>query len=229
MAESGFKGTVLQIINEVRLKSKLPEVSTVDQDSDSVIKLHYLNDVISEISDYAKWQEQYREAIVSCATSVRDYAVSGSTVIQSIQEVVYSEKTAALRRVDIEDIRSLQRNNNTGSPTSWCVKGVTSEGNPVITFDRWPTTNETGYFNIGYYSKPVFYTTADASAVVPFPGKLIVQGLLTKTILDESDGEPGNRYLANLKLYEEMKAETYNRFNGDTGGTTYFIPGKRSR
>jgi len=65
MSETGFKVTVLGAINEARLKSKLSPASTIDQDSDSLIKLHYLNDVISELSDYANWQEQYREAIVS--------------------------------------------------------------------------------------------------------------------------------------------------------------------
>lgn len=229
MAETGFKVTVLGAINEARLKSKIPNAATIDADSDSIVKLHYLNDVISELSDYANWQEQYREAIVSIATSVRDYAVSGETVVQSIHEIAYSEKQSSLRRIDLETMRSRQRSNNLGSPNDWTLKGVTSEGNPIITIDRWPTATETGYFNVGYYAKPVVYTTADASATVPFPGRLVVQGLLTKTILDESDGDPGQRYLANLKLYEEMKAETYNRFNGDTGGTTYFQPGKRVR
>lgn len=227
MAETGFKVTVIGAINEVRLKSKLPAVSTLDADSDSLVKLHYLNDVISELSDYANWQEQYREAIVSVATSVRDYAVSGSIVVQSIHEVAMRGKTAALERLDIDDIRLMQRSNNTGSPNHWALKGVTSEGNPIITIDRWPTTNENGYFNIGYYAKPVVYTTADASATIPFPGRVVVQGLLAKTILDESDGEPGQRYATNLQLFQDMRNESYNRFNGDTGGDVYFVPGKR--
>lgn len=226
MAETDFKVTVIGAINEARKKSKLPAVTTLDQDSDSIVKLHYLNDVVSELSDYANWQELYREAIVSVVASVRDYAVSG-VVVQGIHEVAISTRTAPLKRRDIEDIRLLQRSNNTGAPNHWCLKGVNSEGNPVITIDRWPTTNNTGYFNIGYYLKPSVYTTADASATVPFPGRLVVQGLLTKTILDESDGDPGQRYAANLQLYENMKDETYNRFNGDTGGSVYFRPGRR--
>ena len=229
MAESGFKGTVIGIINEVRLKSKLPAASTLDQDSDSIVKLHYLNDVIADLSDHANWQEQYRETIVSVSTSVRDYAVSGSVVVQSIHEVAYSEKKAALRSVDFEDIRQLQRNNNLGSPNHWAIKGVTSEGNPIITIDRWPTATETGYFNVSYFAKPAVYTTADASATVPFPSRVVVQGLLTKTILDEGDGEPTPRYTTNLEVYENMKDESYNRFNGDTGGTTYFVPSRRGR
>ncbi len=228
MAETDFKVTVLGAINEARKKTKLPPVDTIDQDSDSIVKLHYLNDVVSELSDYANWQELYREAIVSVVASVRDYAVSG-VVVQNIHEVAISTRTAALKRIDIEKIRLLQRSNNVGNPYHWCLKGVNSEGNPVITLDRWPSSTDDGYFNIGYYLKPSVYTTADASATVPFPGRLVVQGLLTKTILDESDGDPGSRYEMNLKLYEDMKDETYNRLNGDTGGNVYFRPGRRDR
>jgi len=228
MAESDFKVTVIGAINEVRKKSKLPAVATVDQDSDSVIKLAYLNDVVSELSDHADWQELYREAIVSVQTSVRDYSVS-SVVVQNIHEVAISTRKAALSYVNIDKMRQLQRVNGLGSPYQWTLKGTNSEGNPVITFDRWPQSTDSGYFNIGYYSKPVAYTTADASATVPFPGRLVVQGLLTKTILDESDGEATERYKMNAQIYEDMKSETYNRFNGDTGGDTFFRPGKRTR
>lgn len=228
MAESDFKVTVLGAINEVRRKSKIPAAATIDNDSDSLLKLHLLNDVVSEISDYGNWQEMYREAIVSVATSVRDYAVSG-VVVQNINEVAISTRTSPLTRIDIDDMRMLQRNNNTGSPNNWAIKGITSEGNPIITVDRWPTTNETGYLNIGYYLKPNFYTTADASATIPFPGKVVIQGLLTKTILDESDGEPTSRYKANADIYDDILKETFNRFNGDTGGNTYFRPGRKSR
>jgi hypothetical protein len=228
LAESDFKVTVLGAINEVRRRSKLPPVTTVDQDSDSLTKLSYLNDVVTELSDHGNWQELYAEAIVSVQTSVREYAVSG-VVVQNIHEVALSTKTAALRLADLDEIRRLQRVNSLGEPTAWCPKGVNGEGNPIITVDRWPTSNDTGYFNIGYYRKPNAYVTADGSTTIPFPARVVVQGLLTKTILDESDGEPTSRYASNLQLYQEMKNETYNRYNGDTGSTLYFRPGRRGR
>ena len=228
MAESDFKVTVIGAINEVRKKSKLSPVSTIDADSDSILKLHYLNDVIADLSDYADWQELYREAIVSVQTSVRDYAVSG-IVVQNINEVAISTRQAPLRRVDIEEIRLLQRSNSIGNPYQWCLKGINGEGNPIITLDRWPSSIDNGYFNIGYYLKPNVYTTADASATVPFPGRVVVQGLLTKTILDESDGDPGQRYATNLQIYEDMKQQSYNRYNGDTGGDVKFRPARFNR
>lgn len=224
--ESDFKVTVLGAINEVRRKSKISPASTIDQDTDSLVKLDYLNDVIADLGDYGNWQEQYREAVVSVQTSVRDYAVSG-VVVQNIHEVAISTKTAALKYTRLDEMRRLQRNNSTGEPNQWSIKGVNGEGNPVITVDRWPTTNQTGYFRIPYFVKPVAYTTADATQTIPFPGRVVVQGLLTKTILDESDGEPTARYASNLQIYEDMKSESFNRFNGDTGGTVYFRPGRK--
>lgn len=228
MADSDQKVTVLGAINEVRARSKLPAAPTIDQDADSLLKFRLLNDVVSELSDYSDWQELYAEAIVSIETSVRDYAVSG-VVVQSILEVAISERQSPLKKLDIPDMRLLHRVNNLGQPYHWALKGVTSEGNPIITVDRWPTSQDTGYFNIAYYQKPVAYTTADASATVPFPGRLVIQGLLTKTILDESDGEPTQRYAAQAQIYETMKDETYNRYNGDSGGNVYFKPGRRTR
>lgn len=222
------KVTVIGAINEVRKKSKLSTVTTLDQDSDSLLKLSYLNDVVAEIGDFDNWQEMYAEAIVSVATSVRDIAVSGVN-IQNIHEIAISTRQSSLKRVGLDEIRQLQRVKGLGAPYHWALKGTDSEGNPVITFDRWPTDSDNGYYNIGYFQKPPVYTTADASAEIPFSGRVVVQGLLTKTILDESDGEPTQRYQANQAVYQNMTQEAYNRFNGDTGGSVFFRPGMRRR
>lgn len=227
MAVSDFKVTVLQALNEVRKKQKLSTVSTIEQDSDSLIKLDYLNDVIADISDYGMWHEQYREYTVSIQASVRDYAVSG-IVIQSINEVAISSRTSPLMRIDLDHMRQLQRNESLGIPNQWSIKGINGEGNPIITLDRWSTEDD-GYLKISLYEKPSYYTTADASETIPFAGRMVVQGLLTKAILDESDGEPTQRYLANLETYENMKKEAFNRFNGDSGGSVYFRPAKGMR
>lgn len=227
MAESDFKVTVIGAINEVRKKSKLPPVSTLDQDTDSITKLAYLNDVIADLSDYGNWQETYQEAVVSVMASVRDYAVSG-VVVQNIHEVAISTRASPLRKLGLEDIRQLRRNGNFGEPYHWSLKGINGEGNPIISVDRWPTTNDEGkYFNIAYYEKPVAYTTADATVTIPFPGRVVVQGLLAKTILDESDGEPSQRYATNFQTYENMKDESFNRFNGDTGASVNFRPSRK--
>lgn len=232
MSLSDQRMTALEIINEVRRKSKLNPVTTLDQDSDSLTKLNYLNDVISEINDYDNWQEQLREVTVTAQSSVADYSipVSAVTVVQNIHEVVFDGRPGEMRMVTLDTIRRMQRSRSWGIPTQWAVKGVDTNGNPYFSVSPVPVSAQQDLtFNVLVYEKPTFITTAQTSAVPPFPGKLVVQGLLVKTILDESDGEPTSRYQAQKQVYDDMLYESYNRYNGDSGSTVFFRPARGRR
>ena len=232
MSISDQRMTALEIINEVRRKTKLGPVTSLGQDSDSLTKLAYLNDVVSEVSDYDNWQELLREVSVTAQSSVADYSIptSAVTVVQNIHEVVFNNRPSEMRLVDIDTIRRLQRTRSFGEPNQWAVKGVDADGNPYFSVSPVPVTAQAGkLFDVLVYEKPTFIATAQASAVPPFPGKLIVQGLLAKTVLDESDGEPTSRYTAVKKVYDDMLYESYNRYNGDSGSTIFFRPSRGRR
>lgn len=232
MSLSDQRMTALEIINEVRQKSKLNPVTTLNQDSDSLTKLAYLNDVVSEVSDYDNWQELLRAVTVTAQSSVSDYSipVSAVTVVQNIHEVVFDGGPGEMNMVTLDTIRRLQRSRSWGTPTQWAVKGVDSNGNPYFSVSPIPVSAQIGLtFDVLVYEKPVFITTAQVSAIPPFPGKLMVQGLLTKTVLDESDGEPTARYESVKKVYDDMLYESYNRYNGDSGSTIFFRPARGRR
>ena len=134
MALTDQRQTALQIINEVRRKSKLNPVSAFDQDSDALTKLVYLNDVIAEIADYGDWQEMLKEVTVTVQSSVQDYSIPASAVnvVHHIHEVVYSGRPAEMRMETLDTIRRLGRLDHYGAPTQWGVVGVDSNGNPPI-------------------------------------------------------------------------------------------------
>lgn len=232
MALSDQRMTALEIINEVRRKSKMNTVTTFTQDSDALVKLTYLNDVISEISDYDNWQELLREVTVTAQSSVADYSipVSAVTVVQNIHEVVWDDQPGEMHMVTLDQIRRLQRTRSFGQPTQWAVKGVDSNGNPYFSVSPTPVSAQADLtFNVLVYEKPTFITTAQTSAVPPFPGKLVVQGLMAKIVLDESDGEPTARYQQVKQVYDDMLYESYNRYNGDSGSTVFFHPARGRR
>lgn len=232
MAATDQRMSVLDIINEVRIKTKLDTVTTVAADSDSVTKLRYLNDVISEVSDYGNWQETLREFVVTAQSSVQDYSVptSAVTIVQNIHEIVFSDDIGEMRKVDLDTIRRLGRLNSYGYPSQWGIVGTDSNSNPVIRVYPIPGTTQAGQtFKVLAYQKPSFVTTADGSTVPVFPGKLLVQGLLCATILDESDGEATQRYVNNREIFLNMLDQSYNRYNGDTGSTVYFRPSSGRR
>ena len=234
MAVSDQRLTVLEIINEVRKRVKLNTVSTVDSDKDSNLKLQYINDVVAEISDFGDWQESLQQITVTAQSSVQDYSLSSQSetqasvmAIQNIYEVVYDTDVTYMGLIDLPDLLRMQRSRSFGPPKQWAVKGTDSAGNPKFSVTPIPASAEAGkIFTVQIFSKPAFYVTADGAIRPPFPGKLLVQGLYAKTILDESDGEPTVRY-ANVKgIFDNMLYETYNRYNGDSGGDIYFRPSR---
>lgn len=232
MSLSDQRMTALEIVNEVRRKTKLNPVTSFTQDSDALTKLAYLNDVVSEITDYDNWQELLRNVTVTAQSSVSDYSipVSAVTVVQNIHEVVFDGQPGEMRMVTLDTIRRLQRSRSWGRPTQWAVKGVDTNGNPYFSVSPIPVSAQAGLtFDVLVYEKPTFITTAQVTAVPPFPGKLVVQGLLVKTVLDESDGEPTARYQSVRQVYEDMLYESYNRYNGDSGSTVFFRPGRGRR
>lgn len=233
MALSDQRMTALEIINEVRRKSKINPVTTLDSDSDSLTKLSYLNDVVSELADYGDWQELLREVTVTVQSSVADYSipVSAVTVVHHIHEVVYSDRPAEMRMETLDTIRRLNRVRSFGAPTQWGIVGTDSNGNPYFRVSPIPASADADgqTFNVLVYEKPAFIATAQASTVPPFPGKLLVQGLLAKTVLDESDGEPSARYQMVKSVYDKMLEESFNRYNGDSGSTVFFRPARGRR
>lgn len=232
MAINDIRADAITIVNEVRRKLKLSPVTSFTADSYAAVMLPYLNDVITEISDYGNWQETLVEFNVTAQSSVADYSMPTGSIdlVQNIHEIVFDNRIGEMRKVNLDTIRRLSRIGSYGVPQQWGIVGTDSNGNPVVRVYPTPSSNQNGLlFNILAYSKPPVLVTADSSTMIPFPADLVSQGLLCKMILDESDGEPTQRYQMMQQQYMESLDETYNRFNGDMGSTVYFRPARGRR
>lgn len=232
MAITDQRLTALEIVNEVRRKAKIAPVTSFTADSYVAVMLPYLNDVLSEVGDYGNWQETLVEFDVTARSSVADYSIptSAVTVVQNIHEVVFNSRPGEMRMVDLDTIRRLNRSRPWGIPQQWSVVGTDSNANPIFRVSPVPVSAQDGLlFNLAVYQKPAFVTTAQTSYIPPFPGKLLVQGLQCKMLLDESDGEQTMRYSQEKQIFDDMLEESYNRYNGDTGSTVYFRPARGRR
>lgn len=232
MAATDQRMTALEIVNEVRRKNKIAPATSFTSDSYAAVMLPYLNDVMSEVSDYGNWQETLAEINVTAQSSVSDYSipVSAVSVVQNIHEVVFNNRPGEMRMVDLDTIRRLNRTRPYGIPQQWAIVGTDDNANPIFRVSPIPVTAQEGQlFDLAVYQKPAFITTAQTSYVPPFPGKLLVQGLLCKMMLDEADGEQTARYQSEKQKFDDMLDESYNRYNGDTGSTVYFRPARGRR
>lgn len=225
MPATDIRKTVLEIINETRNRVGISDAAAVSSDSNSLLLLDLLNEVVSEVVDFGDWQEMLIEANVTASVSVNTYSVTTSAMIKNIHEIAFEGEISPMKLVTLDDIRRLERTSATGVPRQWAVVGVDSNANPKFRVYPEPdSTSNNQVFQLLYYIKPSLYTTSDGSVYVPFDSRLIVKGLLAALILDEGNGEPTPQFEMYRRQYEEMLKETYNRFNADSGSFSQFKP-----
>lgn len=227
----------IQLFNEVRRKLGVNEITTLGQDTLGMAMIDYMNDIIAEISDFGDWQEMYREeafAFVTANSSTSDWVFNTSVATKNIHEIQFGTQIAPMWLVTLDDIRRLNRVKVYGVPTQYAFVGVdnTTTGNPRVRVFPTPTTAQaSANFNLAYFKKPALITTADTSSIPEFPSRMIAQGLLSYTLRDEERGAQSQEWQDEYAIFKKMIGETFNRYNGDTGSDTYFIPprGRRGR
>lgn len=225
MSIGDIRYTVLQTVNEVQRKLGLNETAL---DANKVARqlVDFVNDIVSDLSDFGNWMETMTTAKVTAQVSVRDYTINTSAVIKNIGDIYISTQRGPLSSVDVETMRILTRTTAMGTPSQFCIFGTDTNGNPVIRVRPTPDTSDDGaMFSILYYTKPSIYTTADSAVVIPFPARVVVLGVLAAWTLRESGGAPDDKYTMFFNQYQEERRTNLNRFNSNTGWDVSFTPG----
>lgn len=225
MAITDIKYTVLQVVNEVQRKLGLAETS-LSANKLSVQLVDHINDVMAELSDFGNWQEAWVSANITVVSGQNDYSINTSAVVKNIGDLYISTRRGPLRNVDTDTMRIMTRTTAVGTPSQYCIIGTDSNGNPNIRVRPTPSQYDNGsLFSINYWIKPPIYTTASSSVLIPFPSRVVVLGVLTRYLLNESSGAPSSMYQAYYQEYIEARREALNRFNFDTNYNISFTPG----
>lgn len=233
MPLSDINYTVIQVVNEVQRKLGLTATASLITNKLSIQMVDFVNDVCNDLSDFGNWQEMLVSANITAVSGVSNYSVNTSANIKNIADLYFLPRTGPLRGITVEDMRILTRTSSVGAPSQFTVFGTDTLGNPNIRVRPKPGSSEDGkLFSILYYVRAPKYTSTDDSVIIPFPGDLVVTGVLARAILNESGGTPTDHYSKTQQDYLESRKEALNRFNGDTGWSVSFTPsliGRRRR
>lgn len=222
--------TVLGVVNEVQRKLGLTAFPGLSANKLSIQLVDFINDLCDEISDFTDWQQVLVTANVTCVSGQVDYTINTSANIKNIGDIYFSERRGPLRSITVDQMRLLTRTTITGTPSQFTIFGTDANGNPNIRVRPRPTANEAGgIFSVLYYTRAPLYTTNDAATIIPFPGKVVVQGVFAKALLNEANGSPTDHYNQEQAKYLDMRKTAFNRFNGDTGWDIQFSPVQRRR
>lgn len=229
MGIGDIRFTVLQIVNEIFIKLGLSTVSSLSGTLASQM-VTYINDVCDELSDFGNWMEMFVSANITAVSGQTDYSINTSANVKNIADLFFSTRNGPMNNVTPDQMRIMTRTTATGTPTQFTVFGTDNNGNPLIRVRPTPVSAQSdGLFSITYYIRCPNYTTSDASTVVPFPAKIVINGVLAMQILNESGGAPTDRYTQTYNIYLQSRKEALNRFKGDTGYTVSFTPGQVGR
>lgn len=222
--------TVLQVVNEVQRKIGLDPTAALTTNKLATQLVDFVNDVCNDLSDFGNWQEALVSANVTAVSGQANYSINTSANVKNIADIYFLPRSGAMTSVTIDQMRIMTRTTADGTPSQYTVFGVDNNGNPNIRVRPRPAANEDGkLFSILYYQRPPKYTTADANTRIPFPGELVILGVLAKQILNESGGSPTDRYSKTYQDYLDSRKSSLNRFKGDTGWNISFVPSMPGR
>jgi len=233
MAATDIRKTVLQIVQEVHRKIGLNAPASLTANEKAILSVDYLNDVIDEISDYGNWQEVVATSHTTAVGDQQSYSVNvtSNVVIKNIRDIYFGSSSSRLRFETVDDFRRLENSNTSpGEPRQYTIFGTDTNANPILKVNPTPGTSQDGkVMSVLYYEKPRLYTTSDDSIVVPFPSRVVAQGLLYRLLLDQDAGAQRVHTQQARADFVNMLKEAFNRFNGDTGIDKRFRPSRGFR
>lgn len=226
MATSDQYMEAIQIVNEVERKLAVNESRFFDDRKLTTVIKDFLNDTITECNDYGSWPQFFREIDVTASSSVETYEISSSANVHHIYEIHFGTQVSPLEVRSVEDMRRLQKTRGVGEPRQFAVVN-TSAANPIFRPYPIPGANENNkVFDVAYYKKQRLLQTvsADTSATILLPSRMLVQGTYAKSLLEENGQEPTPAYQVAYQEYIRMRREALNRLTADTGTDVYFQP-----
>jgi hypothetical protein len=230
--------TVLEIVNEVCDRMNIRRVTTTTQNMFTKNTINLLNDIMEELADLGTWNELQASAAVTMVCGQSIYTVDTTALvtakqfIHSIQEVSVSGRVPPLEPIsDKNEFRMLNRVNSIGQPSRYIIEGVDSIGNPRIGVFPRPGANYAGNSAFVKFQvlPPKYVAGTDDSVVVPFPGRVVVLGLVAAAILDESAGAETRQYQAAQMKYLASRNSSLGRQTAKTGEYVRVQPGITSR
>lgn len=230
MATNDVYLTVLQVVNETRRKLGVPNpVTSLTTDTLDPVLIDFLNDVLTEINDFGLWNEMISTATTTLVNGQEFYSINTTQPVKTIKDIYFQGTNSSLAFITNEQMRLLKRTNaQSNQPVQFTIFGVDSLGNPMIQLYPTPNTAAAGkVINVFFQRLPLHYDTSDGDETLPFYGRLIVQGLLARLILDESGGAKTDQYSLERATFENMLKETFNRYKGDVGYYRRFVPSAR--
>ena len=178
--------TYLDLVNDILIRMREPEVSTVNENTLSKLVGKLVNDAKRQVEDAYAWNSLTDTLMIETLANTYGYVLNGSgtrfKVIDS-QDITHKTQINAISTRLMSQY--LLNNMNPGAPMYYNFNGVHTNGDTKVDFYPVPSAGLTLYFNLYI---PQAELTGDADTMLA-PKEPVVLGAFARALVER--GEDG--------------------------------------
>ncbi len=178
--------TYLDLVNDVLIRMREPEVTTVNENTLSKLVGRLVNDAKRQVEDAYAWNALTDTLIIETTANTYGYVLTGSGTRFKVIDAQDNTNKSVINALSTKLMSQYLLNNTSpGNPMYYNFNGIHSTGDTKVDFYPVPNAGLTLYFNL-YIPEPEL--TSD-SATMLVPKEPVVLGAFARALVER--GEDG--------------------------------------
>lgn len=178
--------TYLDLVNDVLIRMREPEVTTVNENTLSKLVGRLVNDAKRQVEDAYSWNALTDTLIIETTADTYGYVLTGSGTRFKVIDAQDNTNKSVINPLSTKLMSQYLLNNTSpGNPMYYNFNGIHSTGDTKVDFYPVPNAGLTLYFNL-YIPEPEL--TSD-TAIMLVPKEPVVLGAFARALVER--GEDG--------------------------------------
>ena len=178
--------TYLDLVNDVLIRMREPEVTTVNENTLSKLVGRLVNDAKRQVEDAYAWNALTDTLIIETTANTYGYVLTGSGTRFKVIDAQDNTNKSVINALSTKLMSQyLLNNTNPGNPMYYNFNGIHSTGDTKVDFYPVPNAGLTLYFNLYI---PQAELTSDTTAML-VPREPVVLGAFARALVER--GEDG--------------------------------------
>ncbi len=197
--------TFLELVNDVLVRLREPEVSTVNENVLSKIVGRFINDAKRQVEDAYNWNALTDTLTATTTSGTFNYTLVGSGArfkLIEVYDVTNRQHLDSLPTTEMTKLFISTPTPNTGAPAYYNFNGIDNNGDTAVDLYPVPDNAYSIYFNI---YKPQASLSTDSSIML-VPSEPVIHLATAKALVER--GEDGGTQSSEMyALYKQVLAD----------------------
>ena len=197
--------TFLELVNDVLVRLREPEVATVNENVLSKVIGKFVNDAKRQVEDAYNWNALTDTLTATTTANTFNYTLIGSGArfkLLEVYDVTNRSHLTALPTVEMTKLFISTPTPNTGEPAYYNFNGIDNNGDTAVDLYPIPDAAYSIYFNI---YKPQATLSTDSSIML-VPSEPVIHLATAKALVER--GEDGGTQSSEMQaLYKQVLAD----------------------